>query len=163
MGSMISAIILVVGSLGVSAVVSPSDYKSAGVFEQMGALMEANGESLVKEGDGIFAFKVYHKEWPSSTNEDGQGVEEVTWILDAKNGKGGVKIKGKAEEEEKDAASEADVTFTATDSDLFDILTGEQDATQAYFGGKLTIDGSLMLAIKLSKFQRAPEPEHDEM
>merc|ERR1712037_871504 len=160
MGSMISAIILVVGSLGVSAVVSPSDYKSAGVFEQMGALMEANGESLVKEVDGIFAFKVYHKEWPSSTNEDGQGVEEATWILDAKNGKGGVKIKGEEEEEEKD---DADVTFTATDSDLYDILTGEQDATQAYFGGKLTIDGSLMLAMKLSKFQRAPEPEHDEM
>ena len=50
--------------------------------------------------------------------------------MDAKNGKGGVKIKGE-EEEEKD---DADVTFTATDSDLYDILTGEQDATQAYFG-----------------------------
>ena len=44
---MISAIILVVGSFGVSAL-SPSDYRSARVFEQMSALMEANGESLVK-------------------------------------------------------------------------------------------------------------------
>ena len=45
-------------------------------------------------------------------------------ILDAKNGKGGVEVNGKAEE--------ADVTFEATDSDLYDILTGELDAKKAY-------------------------------
>lgn len=50
-------------------------------------------------------------------------------ILDAKNDKGGVAMKGKAGEENE----AADVTFQATDSDLYDILTGEQDATQAYF------------------------------
>ena len=73
--------------------------------------------------------------------------------MDAKNGKGGVKIKGKAEEEENDP----DVTFTATDSDLFDILTGEQDATQAYFGVSCNTQvhctgyrGTLVVIYKLS-------------
>ena len=47
-------------------------------------------------------------------------------ILDAKNGKGGVKVAGKMSEE-------ADVTFEATDSDLYDVLTGELDPTMAYF------------------------------
>lgn len=47
---MILAIIVVVGSFGPAfSAVSPSDYKSARVFEQMGALMEMHGESLVKE------------------------------------------------------------------------------------------------------------------
>ena len=45
-------------------------------------------------------------------------------ILDAKNGKGGVEVNGKAEE--------ADVTLEATDSDLYDILTGKLDAKKAY-------------------------------
>ena len=40
-------IVVVLGSLGVFAV-SPSDYKSAAVFQQMGALMKTHGESLVK-------------------------------------------------------------------------------------------------------------------
>ena len=40
-------ILVVVGSYGVSAV-SPSDYKCAEIFEQMSALMKANGEALVK-------------------------------------------------------------------------------------------------------------------
>ena len=65
---MISAaiiVILVVGSLGVSAV-SPSDYKSAGVFEQMGALMKTHGEGLVKERGVLeddFQFSDYRIAW----------------------------------------------------------------------------------------------------
>lgn len=48
-------------------------------------------------------------------------------ILDAKNGKGGLKATGRT------GAKDADVTFEATDSDLYDILTGKLDAKQAYF------------------------------
>ena len=104
----------------------------------------------------------------------------VDRILDAKNGNGGVEIN-------KEEGKEADVLFKATDSDLYDILTGELDPTQAYFAvsctlvlqqtssvlhpnppltssqGKLTVEGSLMLAMKLSKFQKPAEPSHEEL
>lgn len=33
----------------------------------------------MKEVDGIFSFRVFHKEWPSSLDKDGEGVEEATW------------------------------------------------------------------------------------
>ena len=32
----------------------------------------------LKEVDGVFAFRVFHKEWPSSI-DTGEKVEEVTW------------------------------------------------------------------------------------
>ena len=47
---------------------------------------EARGEDLVKEVDAVFAFRVFRKEWPSSTLDEhggggggGERVEEVTW------------------------------------------------------------------------------------
>ena len=71
-------IILGLGSVSVSAL-SPSDYKTSTLFTEIGAVMKTNGESLVKEVNGIFAFRVFHKEWPSTLDTDGEGVEEATW------------------------------------------------------------------------------------
>ena len=59
--------------------------------------------------------------------------------MDAKNGKGGVEVNGKAEE--------ADVTFEATDSDLYDVLTGKLDAKKAYFAVSVL---NVITIIKLS-------------
>ena len=71
-------IILSLGSVSVSAV-SPNDYKSSSLFSEIGAVMKTNGESLVKEVNGIFAFRVFHKEWPGTLDKDGEEVEEATW------------------------------------------------------------------------------------
>ena len=57
--------------------------------------------------------------------------------MDAKNGRGGVKATGRT------GAKDADVTFEATDADLYDILTGKLDAKQAYF----SVSGKYQLSL----------------
>jgi len=45
---------------------------------------------------------------------------------------------------------EADVTLTA-DADVFQsLITGDLDATMAFMGGKLSVDGDMGLALKLA-------------
>lgn len=45
---------------------------------------------------------------------------------------------------------DADVTLTA-DADVFQsLLEGEMDATMAFMGGKLSVDGDMGLALKLA-------------
>ena len=96
-----------------NAVVSPSNFKSARIFDGISAALEADGKDLVKEVKGIFAFKV-----------KGDKGREATWIVDAKNGKGKVEFNGKAK---------PDVTFKTSDSDLFDLMTGELSGEWAFF------------------------------
>ena len=95
-----------------NAVVSPSDFKSAMIFDGISAALDADGEDLVKSVKGIFAFKV-----------KGDKGREATWIVDAKNGKGKVEFNGKAK---------PDVTFKTSDSDLFDLMTGELSGEWAF-------------------------------
>ena len=96
-----------------NAVVSPSDFKSAMIFDGISAALDADGEDLVKSVKGIFAFKV-----------KGDKGGEATWIVDAKNGKGNVEFNGKAK---------PDVTFQTSDSVLFDLMSGKLNPQKAFF------------------------------
>jgi len=123
------------------AVVSPSDFKSAMIFDGISAALDADGEDLVKSVKGIFAFKV-------KRDEGG----EATWIVDAKNGKGKVEFNGKAK---------PDVTFLTSDSVLFDLMSGKLNPQKAFFAGKLKISGNMGMAMKLQKFQKKAEAEFE--
>merc|ERR1712045_525621 len=116
-----------------SAVMSPSDFKSAMIFDGINQALDAYGEDLVKNVKGIFAFKV----------KADKGVG--TWIVDPKNGRGKVEFNGKAK---------PDVTFQASDADLFDLMSGKLNPQKAFFAGKLKIQGNMGLAMKLQEFQK---------
>ena len=92
---------------------SPSDFKSAMIFDGINQALDADGEDLVKNVKGIFAFKV-------KADKGGVG----TWIVDAKNGRGKVEFNGKAK---------PDVTFQASDADLFDLMSGKLNPQKAFF------------------------------
>jgi len=124
-----------------NAAVSPGDFKSAVIFDGISGALDADGEDLVKNVKGIFAFKV---------KGDKGGV--ATWIVDAKNGKGKVEFDGKAK---------PDVTFQASDSDLFDLMSGKLNPQKAFFAGKLKISGNMGMAMKLQKFQKKAEAEFE--
>ena len=96
-----------------NAAVSPSDFKSAMIFDGISGALDADGEDLVKNVKGIFAFKV-----------KGDKGGEATWIVDAKNGKGKVEFNGTAK---------PDVTFQMSDSDLFDLMSGKLNPQKAFF------------------------------
>jgi len=125
-----------------NAVVSPGDFKSAVIFDGISGALDADGEDLVKNVKGIFAFKVKRD----------KGGGEATWIVDAKNGKGKVEFGGKAK---------PDVTFQASDSDLFDLMSGKLNPQKAFFAGKLKISGNMGMAMKLQKFQKKAEAEFE--
>ena len=62
------------------------DFKSKEIFDQLEALLENDGETLVGKVKGIYLFKV-----KNSVAGAGDGL----WILDAKNGSGSVEFEGK--------------------------------------------------------------------
>jgi len=94
------------------------------VFDEIGAELAADGENLVKKINGVFAFKV--KVVKSYNN-----IVEAKWIVDAKNGKGKVEFDGEAEK--------VDATFQATDSDMFDLLSGKLNPQRAFLTEVLDI------------------------
>jgi len=97
------------------------------IFDTISQKVKAEGSSLVEEVKGIFVF-VLGKE---------------TWVVDLKNGSGSV-TKGAPGKE-----LEGSVTLTVEPSDFVDITTGKLDAQAAWASGKLTLDGNMMLAMKL--------------
>jgi putative sterol carrier protein len=90
-------------------------------------------ETIVKKINGVFKFVI--------TNSSG---EQQVWILDLKN-KGEVRV-GSQEDS-------ADCILTASDDDIVGIMTGQLEPTEAYFDGRLKIDGEIGLAMKLNKLQ----------
>ncbi|KAK6308786.1 hypothetical protein J4Q44_G00202490 [Coregonus suidteri] len=96
-----------------------------------------DGESFVKKIGGVFAFKV----------KDGPDGEEVTWIVDVKNGKGCV---------HNDTAKKADCTIAMLDADLLSLMTGKMNPQTAFFQGKLKITGNMGMAMKLQSLQLQP-------
>ena len=60
------------------------DFKCAPVFNMLAAVLENEGPELVKKVNGVFGFKV----------SDGPGGKEAFWVVDVKNGKGGVSFNG---------------------------------------------------------------------
>jgi len=114
--------------------VAGDDFKCAPVFNMLAAVLETEGADLVKKVNGVFGFKV----------SEGPGGKEAYWVVDVKNGKGGVSFDGKGS---------PDVTLQLSDQDLFDLMSGTLNAQKAFFQGKLKIKGNIGLAMKLREFQ----------
>ena len=64
---------------------------------------------------------------------------DSSWVIDLKNGKGGVTA----------GAAAADVTLTLADSDFLDMTSGKADPQKLFMGGKLKIGGNIMASQKL--------------
>ena len=63
---------------------APDHFASKIIFEQLAALLEAEGETLVAKVKGVYLFRV----------RQGRDGAEATWIVDAKNGSGSVEFNG---------------------------------------------------------------------
>ncbi|XP_076601768.1 sterol carrier protein 2 [Chaetodon auriga] len=112
-------------------------FKAYPVFKEIENQLHREGEQLVKKIGGVFAFKV----------NNGPGGKEATWIVDVKNGKGSVT---------NDPGKKADCTFSMSDEDLLELMTGKLNAQMAYFKGKLKISGNMGMAMKLQNLQVKP-------
>ncbi|KAL3869512.1 hypothetical protein ACJMK2_042183 [Sinanodonta woodiana] len=110
-----------------------SGFKSAPVFEEIKKALEKDGANLVNKIKGVFCFKV-----------KGADGKEGIWIVDAKNGTGSVTFGGPAK---------GDVTLNMSDEDLLSLMTGKLNPQQAFFQGKLKIQGNMGLAMKLKDIQ----------
>jgi NAD(P)-dependent dehydrogenase (short-subunit alcohol dehydrogenase family)/predicted lipid carrier protein YhbT len=106
-----------------SAAKSPLD----NVFEQISQKVKAEGTSLVNEVQGIYVFVVGNE----------------TWVVDLKNGNGSVSKGAPAKE------LDGSCTLTTDPESFVQIIEGKLDAQSAWASGKLTLDGNMMLAMKL--------------
>jgi len=97
------------------------------VFDQISQKVKAEGPALVNEVQGIYIFVVGND----------------TWVVDLKNGSGSVS-KG-APGKELDGSC----TLTAEPEVFVQIIEGKLDAQSAWASGKLTLDGNMMIAMKL--------------
>uniref|UniRef100_A0A1I8GZW3 Sterol carrier protein 2 n=1 Tax=Macrostomum lignano TaxID=282301 RepID=A0A1I8GZW3_9PLAT len=119
---------------GVSAGDSQDEFQSAKIFRIIGQGLETEGEQIVKKVNGVFAFKV----------TGGPGGKVGLWLVDCKNGRGKVEFNGQGK---------ADVTITISDQDLVQLMLGKLNPQQAFFSGKLKMQGNMGLAMKLREFQ----------
>ncbi len=51
-------------------------------------------------------------------------------------------------------AEKPDVTFAMKDEDVFDLISGKINPQQAFFQGKIKIQGNMGLALKLTELQK---------
>ena len=72
------------------------------------------------------------------------GDSPDTWILDLKNGDGCIKHED----------GEADCVMTMSPDDFVSMFQGKLNATSAFMGGKLKIEGNMMLAMKLEQLMK---------
>lgn len=112
---------------------SSSVFKTEPIFKLIENELERDGATYVKKIKGVFCFKV-----------KGSGGDIRTWIVDAKNGNGAVRI---------DDKGKGDVTITIADADLLNLMMGKLNPQQAFFQGKLKIAGNMGLAMKLKDLQ----------
>jgi len=116
--------------------VAVEGFKSSSVFELIKGALAERGTELTKKVGGIFMFKVA-----------GENGKTAAWIVDAKNGSGSVSI---AKEGDK-----GDVTISMKDDDLTQLLSGKLAAQQAYFQGRLKVQGNMGLAMKLQELMKS--------
>lgn len=116
-----------------SAEVSPDDFQSKVIFDEIEKQLKEKGAEAVKKVNGVFLFKV-------KTKDNKEGV----WVVDVKNGNGSVKF---------DATGKGDVTLSLDDENLLKLMTGQLNPQQAFFQGKLKISGNMGLAMKLKELQ----------
>jgi len=111
-------------------------FKSSDVFESIKNTLADNGAAMTKKVGGVFLFKV--------TGEKGA---VGSWIVDAKNGNGSVAI--------AKAGDKGEVTISMKDADLTLLLSGKLAAQQAYFQGRLKVQGNMGLAMKLQELMKS--------
>ncbi|KZS11144.1 Non-specific lipid-transfer protein [Daphnia magna] len=114
-------------------------FKSSDVFELMQNALAESGAELTKKVGGVFLFKVA-----------GEGGKQGSWVVDAKNNGGSVRI---AKDGDK-----GDVTISMKDDDLTQMLAGKLAAQQAYFQGRLKVQGNMGLAMKLQELTKNAQP-----
>ncbi|XP_012543175.1 non-specific lipid-transfer protein [Monomorium pharaonis] len=105
------------------------------LFKTLAIAMEEDEDGLIEKARGIYGFKVIN----------GPGGAEGYWIVDAKTGKGKVEYNGK---------TKPDVTFTISDTDIVDFISGKLNPQKAFFQGKVKIQGNMGLAMKLPELQK---------
>ena len=134
---------------------SADGFKSKEIFDTISKTLAEDGKTLVGKVKGIYGFKV----------KNGPDNKEGFWIVDAKNGLGSVEFNGKGEDFGQTKilnalffAAKPDVTFTISDSDLVDLKTGKLNAQNAFFQGKVKVQGNFGLAMKLQELlKKAPK------
>lgn len=119
----------------VSLATDSSVFKADVLFKTLAIAMEEDDEGLIDKVRGIYGFKV--------TN--GPGGAEGFWVVDAKTGKGKVEYNSKIK---------PDVTFTISDTDVMDFISGKLNPQKAFFQGKVKIQGNMGLAMKLPDLQK---------
>lgn len=68
------------------------------------------------------------------------GDKGGTWRVDLTSGSGSI----------SEGDGDANCTINITDQDFVDIVNGKSDATMAFMGGKLKVEGDMGLAMKLT-------------
>uniref|UniRef100_A0A1I8HAI5 Sterol carrier protein 2 n=1 Tax=Macrostomum lignano TaxID=282301 RepID=A0A1I8HAI5_9PLAT len=116
---------------GVSAGDSQDEFQSAKIFRIIGQGLETEGEQIVKRRC-------------ERCVTGGPGGKVGLWLVDCKNGRGKVEFNGQGK---------ADVTITISDQDLVQLMLGKLNPQQAFFSGKLKMQGNMGLAMKLREFQ----------
>lgn len=76
------------------------------------------------------------------------GADEGSWLVDIKNGKGGV-----TKDPSEDA--QASCTLIMDSEDFAKMFRGELNSMQAFMGGKLKIQGDMSQALKLEKLMKS--------
>lgn len=111
-------------------------FKAEAVLNNLGKLLDAAGESVVKKVNGVYHFHI----------TDGPNGAKESWVVDLKTGpKGTIK---------RDAPGEGvkvGVTLTMSDETFQQLFTGKLNAQQAFMQGKLKIKGDMGLATKLGE------------
>ena len=123
--------------------------------------LATSGTELTKKVGGVFLFKVA-----------GDGGAQGSWVVDAKNDGGSVRI---AKDGKKFfiyfyswggitfsfffvSGDKGDVTISMKDDDLTQMLAGKLAAQQAYFQGRLKVQGNMGLAMKLQELTKNAQP-----
>lgn len=119
----------------VNVAADPNVFQANVLFKTLAIAMEDDEDNLIEKMRGVYGFKVLN----------GPGGAEGFWIVDAKTGKGKVEYNGK---------TKPDVTFTISDSDILDFISGKLNPQKAFFQGKVKIQGNMGLAMKLPDLQK---------
>ncbi|XP_066589258.1 sterol carrier protein 2 [Prorops nasuta] len=113
----------------------PDIFKANILFKTLEIAMQEDEDNLIEKARAIYGFKVI----------DGPGGAEGYWVVNAKHGKGKVEFNGK---------DKPDVTFTISDNDIVDFISGKLNPQQAFLKGKVKIQGNMGLALKLPELQK---------
>ncbi|XP_014883763.1 peroxisomal multifunctional enzyme type 2 isoform X1 [Poecilia latipinna] len=100
------------------------------VFAEIGRRVKDLGSELVKKVNAVFGWEITKA-----------GEKAAEWTIDLKNGSGSV-LRGPP-------GGKVDVTFTLSDEDFMEVVTGKLQPQKAFFSGKLKVRGNIMLSQKL--------------